>query len=100
MANVIQVTPQTLRTKAGELKQMNTRFKQEYEALQNKESSINGMWEGEARNEFHNAFQKDMTQMSNFYNAIAQYVEKLNEIATEYENAEKKNLSTAKTRKY
>lgn len=100
MANVIQVTPQTLRTKASEIKQMNTRFKQEYDALQNKERSINGMWEGEARNEFHNVFQNDITQMSLFYNEIDKYVKKLEVIATEYENAEKKNLITAKTRKY
>ena len=38
--------------------------------------------------------------MHNFYNAIEQYVQKLEQIAAAYEKAEKKNTSTATTRKY
>ena len=58
------------------------------------------MWEGEAKTAFHKAFTQDVTQMHNFYNAIEQYVQKLDQIATAYEQAEKKNTATATTRKY
>ena len=36
---------------------------------------------------------RDITQMHNFYNAIEQYVAKLNEIAASYEKAEKNSIN-------
>ena len=89
MSSTIQVTTATLKNKANELKNLNSA-----------ESSLNGMWEGEAKDAFHKAFSQDITQMHNFYNAIEQYVQKLEQIAAAYEKAEKKNTSTATTRKY
>jgi WXG100 family type VII secretion target len=100
MANSIQVTPKTLIDKANELKNLNSRFKSQYESLKTTESALNGMWEGEAKTAFHTAFTSDITQMSNFYNAIERYVQTLQQIAAEYEKAEGKNVSTASTRKY
>ena len=96
MSNTIQVTTATLKNKANELKSLNSKFKSQVENLKSAESSLNGMWEGEAKTAFHKAF----TQMHNFYNAIEQYVQKLDQIATAYEQAEKKNIATATTRKY
>ena len=93
MSNTIQVTTATLKNKANE-------FKSQVENLKSAESSLNGMWEGEAKTAFHKAFTQDITQMHNFYNAIEQYVQKLDQIATAYEQAEKKNIATATTRKY
>ena len=100
MSNTIQVTTATLKNKANELKSLNSKFKSQVENLKSAESSLNGMWEGEAKTAFHKAFTQDITQMHNFYNAIEQYVQKLDQIATAYEQAEKKNISTATTRKY
>jgi WXG100 family type VII secretion target len=100
MANSIQVTPKTLNNKANELKNLNNRFKAQYESLKHTESSLNGMWEGEAKTAFHNAFTSDITQMHNFYNAIEKYVQTLHQIAAEYQKAESRNVSTASTRKY
>lgn len=100
MANSIQVTTGTLTNKANELKSLNSRFKSQVETLKSQESSLNSMWDGEANTAFHNAFNKDVIQMNNFYNAIEKYVSSLNEIAKNYENAEKVNLSTATNRSY
>ena len=100
MSNTIQVTTSTITNKASELKQLNSRFKSQVENLKSVEASLNSMWDGEANDAFHNAFTKDSVQMNNFYNAIEQYVAKLNEIARRYDAAEKTNLNTATQRKY
>lgn len=70
MANNITVNTGTVKSKAGELRNLNKTFKSKVEQLKSTESSLNSMWEGEAKTEFHNAFNKDITQMNNFYNAI------------------------------
>ena len=101
MANtMIQATTGTLTNKAAELKSLNSRFQAQVTQLRTQESSLNSMWEGEARTAFHSAFEKDVTQMDNFYNLIEKYAQSLNEIAKEYDRAEKVNVSTATNRSY
>lgn len=100
MSNSIQVNTNTLTSKASELKNLNSRFKQQIESLKSAENALNAMWEGEANDAFHKAFNQDVTQMNNFYNAIEKYVTTLNEIAKEYEKAERNSTQTATTRKY
>lgn len=96
----ILVTSSTLRSKAEELNQMNEQFKNAVNSMIDEESTLRSQYEGEASDAFHNAFSKDTTQMNNFYNAIAQYVQKLIEIAASYEKAEQANVQTANTRNY
>ncbi|OLR62752.1 hypothetical protein BHF69_08700 [Anaerostipes sp. 992a] len=93
MARTIQVTTGTLKNKASELKSLNAKFKTQIENLKTQENALNGMWDGEANDAFHREFMKDITQMHNFYNAIEQYVAKLNEIAASYEKAEKNSIN-------
>ena len=100
MAGEIKVTTATLKQKADELKQLNSKLKAEIGELQSQESTLNGMWEGESHDAFHKAFSDDIVQMNNFYNAIDQYSKALNQISIEYERAEKANVVTAQTRKY
>ena len=100
MAHQIQVTTTTLKNKASELKNLNSRFKNQISSLKSSESNLNRMWDGEANDAFHKAFNNDMIQLTNFYNAIEQYVAKLNEIAQAYDKAERTNVNTANTRKY
>ena len=100
MANVIKVTTSTLKQKAEELNQLNGKLKNAIADMQTQESSLNGMWEGDAHDAFHKEFTNDVNQMNNFYNAIEQYTKALEQIYLEYERAEKANLSTAQTRKY
>lgn len=96
----IQVTSSTLRSKAEELNQLNEQFKNAVSSLTDEESALRSQFEGEASDAFHNAFTKDTIQMNNFYNAIAQYVQKLIQIAEAYEKAEQANVNTATARNY
>ena len=88
MANNIIVNTATIRNKAGELKTLNNRFRQQVEQLKTQEASLNAMWDGDA------------VQMNNFYNAIEKYVQSLQEIAEVYEAAERRNVQIAKERTY
>ena len=100
MANRIQVSTSQLRAKATELRSKNNTFKTYYTNLQNIESRLNGMWEGDAKKNFHTAFHNDIVQMQNFHDLIEKYVQALTQIAQKYEAAERKNAATASTRTY
>ena len=84
----ITVTPETLESKAMELEELNKRLKSQIDTLEMQEQSLNGMWEGEGHDAFHKAFNNDKIQMTNFYNAIAQFVTALRNAAIRYRNAE------------
>lgn len=94
------VTASQLRSTAGELRELNGQFKSQVGNLETQENSLASMWEGEAKETFHLAFNSDKTQMDNFYHLIEQYCTTLESIATKYEQAEQQNLSTAHTRTY
>lgn len=98
MAGMIQVTPKTLRDKASELRNQNKTMRSQIENLRTQENSLNGMWEGEARDTFKNDFTKNMTKMDEFCAAIDSYANALDNIATQYENAEHKNVGIATTK--
>lgn len=87
-----------LKTKADELTELNQQFFTQVGNLEETEGALNGMWEGEAKNQFHIAFTSDVGQMHKFYNAIGQYVEALNAILSLYSKAEGQNVEIAKTR--
>lgn len=95
-----QVTSSELRNKAGQLKELNGQFKAKATELSEKETSLCGMWEGMAREAFHQAFSRDRQQMDVFCQLIEQYVQALLEIAARYEQAEAKNRELAAARKY
>lgn len=89
-----------LRSQAEALKGLNDSFKSAVNQLESTENALLGMWDGDAKNAFDKAFKSDKIQMDNFYNAIAQYVNVLNQIADNYDAAEATNVSTANTRNY
>ena len=95
-----QVTSSELRNKASRLQELNGQFKAKASELQEKENALCSMWEGEAKNVFHQAFMSDRQQMDAFYGLIAQYVQALLEIAARYEAAEARNREIAAARKY
>lgn len=95
-----QVTSAQLRARAEEMRGLNARFKSQEESLRASEQNLKSMWEGEANENFHNAFMRDASQMDAFYEAIGQYIEALLVIAQRYEIAERKNAEMAATRTY
>lgn len=94
------VTFQQLKTQAENLNQLNESFHSNVNELESMEVQLTGMWEGAAKDAFHNAFNNDKIQMDNFHNAITAYVQRLLEIAAKYLEAENINVETAMTRKY
>lgn len=95
-----KVTTGTLTSQAEELSTLNGQFKSAVEQLSSTELSLRGMWEGEANDAFHTAFTTDKGKMDEFYNLIIQYIEKLNSIATRYNQAEAANTQIASNRTY
>ena len=77
MAVRFKVNPQELVKQAQELQALNERFKTEVQTMTEKEQALSSMWEGEARNAFHNA-----------YATIARFVQALSDAAQEYAKAE------------
>ena len=96
----IRVTSAELRRKADELKNLNSQFRAKVEDLTNCEGSLASMWEGDAKNAFHTAFNNDKIQWNNFHTLIEQYIVTLNNIAAEYDNKEAINTNIASSRKY
>ena len=96
----IKVTSAELRRKAETLKSLNSQFKAKVGDLTNCEQSLASMWEGDAKNAFHKAFNNDRIQWNNFHTLIEQYIVTLNNIATEYDNKEAINTNIASGRNY
>lgn len=95
-----QVTANELRSKAGTLQDLNHQFYTKSTELAEKENSLCGMWEGQARDAFHHAFLNDRQQMEVFHKLIGRYVQALFEIAARYEEAEARNAELAASRNY
>ncbi len=89
------VTSNQVRAKEGELQNLNSSYKQKIDSLEQIVKGLDGMWEGDAHDAFHAAFEKDKVNLWNFYNAIEKYCATLLEIAQNYEKAEAKNVQTA-----
>ncbi len=94
----IMVTPAELKTAASTLREYNRNFRSLVENLEIIEGELNTSWEGEAKQTFHQAFNNDKAFFNAFASLIDNYCQTLESIATQYENAETKNLDTATTR--
>lgn len=97
---LIRVTAAQLKAKAEELTGLNSNFKTNVGELEACEQNLASMWEGQAKDAFHQAFSNDKIQMTNFSTLIEKYVATLMTIAAKYEQAESINTETAATRKY
>ncbi|WP_031547546.1 WXG100 family type VII secretion target [Oribacterium sp. FC2011] len=97
--SMFRVNAGILRNQAEQLSTLNESFKTQISNLNDKENALLNMWEGEARNAFHTAFQNDKAQFDVFYQGIKNFITTLENDAAEYEKAEAQNLSTAQTRK-
>lgn len=95
-----RVSVAELKAKVDSLRQLNGQFKSQVGNLEATEASLNGMWEGQARETFHNAFASDKVQMDNFYNAVEVYAARLESIAARYAQAEAASTEIANERTY
>lgn len=95
-----QVTSSELRNRAGRISDLNSQFKAKAAQLGEQEAALCSMWEGQAKDTFHQAFLRDRQQMDAFGGLISQYVQALLEIAARYEQAENRNREIASARNY
>lgn len=99
MAN-ITVSSQQLRSTSAELRGLNGTLKSNTGTLEATEASVAGMWQGQAKKAFHNAFIRDKSQMDAFCVEIEKYCATLEMIAAKYDQAESLNVETATNRSY
>ncbi len=95
---LIRVTSSQIKSTASQLRDYNGQFNTQVQRLQGSEESLNGMWDGQANDAFHAAFNNDKEYMTQFYNLINKYCEALDQIANEYDAAEAVNTDTATRR--
>ena len=67
--------------------------------MSDNEMRLAGMWEGDAKEAFHRAYQNDETKFQAFYSGINQYILRLIETAEAYDKVEAVNASIASSRK-
>ena len=96
----IYLEASSLSEKANELEALNEHLLIIIENLNDYEANLSSMWEGEAKEAFRTAYQRDAIQMKNFYNAIFLYVAQLRVIIERYRQREMLNTQTAATRTY
>lgn len=94
----IRVTSSQIRKTKETLQSYNQNFQSQVTRLNESEQKLNGMWEGQAKEQFHSAFSSDKQYMDGFYKLINKFCEALEEIANEYDKAENLNIETAKKR--
>lgn len=99
MAEMI-VTIGQMKHTADQLQNLNERFKACVGQLESAEAALNGMWDGEANNTFHNEFMKDKVQMMNFYTLILLYVARLLQAMVRYQRTEIMNQQISQNRTY
>ncbi len=95
-----EVTPAMLKSTADQLDQLNNNFKSAVTNLESTEQSLSAMWEGESKQAFQQAFQRDKGNMDAFYANITKFVAALRAMAAKYEQAEAANTQTATARSY
>ena len=97
--SMFRVSPAELKSQADRLRDLNLKFREEVQKMNEREQALSKMWEGPARDEFHNAYQTDFEKFGVFYKGINDVVTRLVEAASDYSRAENTNVSTARTRK-
>ena len=95
-----RVTSAQLKRGAQDIMYLNGQFQSAISALENYESSLNGMWDGDANDAFHAAFMTDKGKMTEFQKLITQYASSLTAIADRYDQTEQMNTDIANKRTY
>lgn len=100
MAISLTVTSQKLRETAANLRRLNSQLRSELNNMSSRERSLNGMWDGQANDTFHAAYEHDVREYNDFIQAIEEYINALLQAADEYERTESRNQSIASSRTY
>ncbi len=94
-----EITASRLKSKAEELRALNSRFKTEIMNLEMAEESLRNKWSGEANDKFHTIFINDKEKIDNFGVLIEQYIEAMATICNLYEKTESFNCDNLNIRR-
>ena len=99
-SSTIKLSQSALTKKKSELEELNSKLKNQIKELDSTEKSLMGMWTGDAAKAFDQSYSKDGQSFEKFTNLVTKYAGALETIIKMYQNAEKKNIETAKKRSY
>ena len=89
------VTSTELQGRANDLERLNGTLQQKITQLETEEAALSGMWEGDSHSAFDKNFRSSRAKMNAFHAEITKYVGALRTIASKYEAAERRNVTTA-----
>ena len=95
---ILQVNSSTLRSKADQLSQLNSSFKNACSTLDSQFSSLSGMWTGDSKKVFQDCYRRNQNEFNDFYKGINDYINALKQAAQRYEEMERRNAEIAKSR--
>ncbi|MBD5106569.1 MAG: WXG100 family type VII secretion target [Lachnospiraceae bacterium] len=98
MASQIRVTSTQINSKKERLQQLNSTFKSRLEDMNTTEKQLLTMWEGDAAKAFKASYDRDYKKMLELHKVVQSYCKALEQIVKQYEQSERKNVSTAKNR--
>ena len=96
----IRLTSSQLRGKKENLLQLNQNFLEIMNGLDEAVAALDACWEGEAKDAFRQAYQRDRGQMDTFHALIGQYTQRMEEITLKYEETERRSAALAGERTY
>lgn len=91
---VIQVTPETLRSKANDVRNYRTEHDDVMQKLKNLIYALNEIWKGEAQNAFLEKYESMQPTFTNFSELLEGYAKLMDTAANELETTDQSLKST------
>ena len=95
MAEIYVLSSNAISGVITELRSLNQEFNSKAADIRQEHQNLITKWEGDASTAFEQNFHREEVGFDNFYQAIEEYVEALQEILNQYETAEAQNVNIA-----
>ncbi len=95
MSEIYVASSNALEQVINDLQAKNNEFHQYADNIRNEHKTLVTKWEGDASEAFEANFQKEEPNLTNFEQAITEYITALKKILAEYETAETQNVNIA-----
>ena len=97
MTGHLLVTPEQLRSASGEFSSTNGQIRTITGEMISLVNSLNSVWSGEAADAFKTKFNQLNDDIERIYRMIDEHVKDLQEMAAEYDKAERESIDNANT---
>lgn len=94
MQGTLRVTPAKLREASDQFSTANNNLKTLTQQMLDEINGLRGSWSGDAADQYTSKFSKLQVDMNKMSAMIQEHVNDLQEMASEYENAENSNMQT------